>query len=243
MNKLQLPNVTLLGIDCVDTSRLQEAMDISQSNISFGSSKLLTDLPVDDKRRVEIPHIGSTEEYSSFCIKDLYKYVETDFVLIIQYDGFVLNADSWDPEFLKYDYIGSPWLVTDILITKYGFPQNLRGSLIVGNGGFSLRSKKFLEVSSLLANEGRLAKLHPEDNAMCVFHRSLFEDKGIKFATPEVARKFSIEGKQGPLYDKQFGFHGFKWTDIDAWISKHPEYPIAQINSKKLNMRGTIFPS
>lgn len=133
----------MLGIDCVDVPRLQEAMDISQLNISFGSSKLLTSLPTNDSRRVEISHIGSAEEYSNFCIKDLYKYVDTEFVLIVQHDGFVLNANSWEPEFQKYDYIGVPWFVNDILIKKYGFPENLRGAFIVGNGGFSFRTRNY----------------------------------------------------------------------------------------------------
>ena len=35
----------------------------------------------------------------------LASYIETDFVLIVQYDGFVLHAQAWDDDFLNYDYI------------------------------------------------------------------------------------------------------------------------------------------
>ena len=67
--------------------------------------KLLTSLPTDDSRKIEISHIGSTESYSEFCIRDLVKYVDTDFVLIVQHDGFVLNPNSWNDKFFDYDYI------------------------------------------------------------------------------------------------------------------------------------------
>lgn len=57
--KLNLPNITLLGIDCVNVERLQAAMDVCEKDIQFGAAKLLNSLPSTDKRRVEIPHIAS----------------------------------------------------------------------------------------------------------------------------------------------------------------------------------------
>jgi predicted nucleotidyltransferase len=225
MDKIKLPNVTLLGIDCVNIERLVSAMDVSESGIEFGAVKLLTSLPTEDKRKVEIPHIGSIEEFSRFCIEDLHKYVDTDYVLLVQYDGFILNPESWTDEFLKYNYIGAPWFVAEWSVRDFGFPVDLLGTLIVGNGGFSLRSKKFLETSARLAQEGRIPKMNPEDVAMCVWYRSEFEKEGIKFAPPEIASQFSIEGTDH-TYNKQFGFHGFTWTDIDVWIQEHPEYPV-----------------
>lgn len=225
MNKLNLTNVTLLGIDCVNVARLTSAIDVSESGIEFGVVKILTSLPTEDKRKVEIPHIGSIEEYSRFCIEELHKYVDTDYVLLVQYDGFVLNPESWKDQFLNYDYIGAPWLVAEWSVRDFGFPPDSIGSLIVGNGGFSLRSKKFLEVSAKLAREGKLPKMNPEDVAMCVWYREEFEKEDINFAPAELAAHFSIEGT-GHTYNKQFGFHGFTWTDIDVWINEHPEYPV-----------------
>lgn len=83
-------------------------------------------------------------------IKELNKYIETSYVLIIQYDGFILNPDAWTDEFLEYDYIGAPWWYTD--------------DCNVGNGGFSLRSKKLLEI---LANDDSILETHPEDHHIC----------------------------------------------------------------------------
>ncbi len=221
--KVTLENVTLLGIDCVNVERLTDAMDLSEKGISFAHSKLLTSLPSRDPRLVQIPRIGTIKQYSDFCISELYKYVETDYVLIVQYDGFILNPARWNTSFLDYDYIGAPWLVHDWSIKKFGFPESLRGTRIVGNGGFCIRSKKFLEVSARLFAEGKIQRTDPEDVALCFWYKELCEKEGIVFAPPHIATQFSIEGEED-TYTDQFGFHGFAWTNIDAWIDAHPEH-------------------
>lgn len=225
----KLPKVTLIGIDCINVERTQKALDISSREIEFAEVKLLTSLLTTDTRKVQIPQINSVEAFSKFCICDLVNYVTTDFVLLVQYDGFILNPNSWTDEFLEYDYIGAPWFIHDeFWFTEYNFPRELQDTIVVGNGGFSLRSKKFLETSKQLADEGLFKKYHPEDLVMCVWDRKLMEDNGIKFASPEIAEKFSIEG-QDHVYGRQFGFHNLKWTDISKWIKENPEWDIKQI--------------
>lgn len=220
--KIQLNNITLLGIDCINPSRLQKVMDLCEEKIAFAESKILSSDYIDDTRLVKINKISSYEDFSKFCLCDLKKYVDTEFVLLVQWDGFILNPNSWTNDFLDYDYIGSPWVVKDWSINDFDFPEELRGQLVVGNGGFCIRSKKFLEVSSMLYDSGHIKRIHPEDIAISVWYRKLFENKGIKFAPPEVAKKFSIEGGDY-TYTDQFGFHGF-YTNIDRWIELHPDY-------------------
>ncbi len=235
--KLKLPNVTLLGVDCVNVERLQRAMDVCQKDIDFGAVKLLTSLPTDDKHLVKIPHIGSVQEYSRFCVEELVKYVDTDYVLLVQYDGFILNPSAWADEFLKYDYIGAPWLVANWSIRDFNFPTHLLGTEVVGNGGFSLRSKKFLEVSAKLMREGKIPQIHPEDVSLCVWHKDLLDAEGVLIAPVELARRFSIEkDDDADVYDTQFGFHGFSWTNIDTWIDKHPEYPLIVDDYRKARL-------
>lgn len=231
--KKYLSNVTLMAIDCVDVKRAQKALDISSQQIDFANIKLLTSLPTKDPRKIKIPHINSLESFSEFCVKYLHKYVDTDYVLLVQYDGFVLNPDSWEDEFLKYDYIGAPWLVADWSVRDFDFPESLRGTRVVGNGGFSLRSKKFLNVSARLAEAGALKKYHPEDVVLCVLDRDKVEKAGIEFAPPDPASRFSIEGDDS-IYKKQFGFHGLKWTDITEWIDKNPQWNIKQTPKNKV---------
>lgn len=204
MDTINLDNVTLLGVDCVDIDRLIYAADISQKYIKFKDVKLLTHLESDDNRIVKIPKISSIEAYSEFMIRQLNAYVDTDFVLVIQYDGFVLNPEYWNPDFLHFDYIGAP--------TKWG----------MGNGGFSLRSKKLLKI---LAEDSHIQIFHPEDYHICRTYKTYLEHKGIKFATREVAHQFSIESG---IWDTQFGYHNANiasW-DIDLYSdpAKHKSY-------------------
>lgn len=131
---------------------------------------------------------SSAEEYSFFMANGKLK-IETDFVLIAQMDGFIINPSAWSDDFLKYDYIGAPW------------PDG-----IVGNGGFCLRSKKLLDalkdISKIFSDE----RYHPEDLYICKTKRNLLETEyGIKFAPFEVANRFSVENRP---YMGQFGFHG-----------------------------------
>jgi ASC-1-like (ASCH) protein len=205
-----LPNVTLIGVDCVDLKRLQLAAEISTKEISFGAVKLLSSIKSNDPRVVSIKPIKSAKEYSDFCIKDLYKYIDTEFALIFQYDGFVTNASAWSDEFLKYDYIGSNWYHL--------------GDLHVGNGGFSLRSKKLIDW--LGQNWKKIdVRIHPEDVFICKFARPYLEQEGMRFAPEEVAAKFAMEGTEYcVVWNGQFGVHGTGYTDISKWIISHPEY-------------------
>jgi hypothetical protein len=205
-----ISNVTLIGVDCVDLERLKLAADISTKEISFGKVKLLSSIPSDDPRVVKIPPIKSIKEYSDFMIKELDKYIDTDFALVFQYDGFVLNASAWSEDFLKYDYIGSPWYHL--------------GDTHVGNGGFSLRSKK---LTNWLANNWKKVnvKIHPEDIFISKFARPFIEKEGMKFAPEDIAKKFSMEGtERSVVWNGEFGFHEISYTDISKWLVNHPEY-------------------
>ena len=226
VNMKNLPSVTLLIIDCLDVKRAQLALDISCLEVSFGAVKLLTSLPTDDVRAVPIEPINSIEAYSRFCLLDLYRYVETSHVLIVQHDGFILNPSAWRDDFLNYDYIGAPILVGDWAKERHDIPDSLVGSLVVGNGGFSLRSKKLLELTAELGQAGNFILTEPEDWAMCCTERAKLEAAGIAFAPVPVAEAFSFEGRSAEYfrYQSSFGFHSLKWTDISLWLDAHPEY-------------------
>lgn len=178
---ISLPNVTLIGVDS-NKDRLQIAIEKCKENIQFAA---VVNLTLD---------IRSKEQYSEFCIKELYKYVNTAYLLICQYDGFVHNWKAWDNRYLDYDYIGAPWYYND--------------GMSVGNGGFSLRSRRLMEI---LATDETITILHPEDHHICRTYRPYLEQKyGIKFAPIELAEKFSFEGYRQPdkFLDRQFGRHG-----------------------------------
>jgi hypothetical protein len=192
--KPNLNNVTLVCIDCVSYGEAISALRKSLYQCDFAKAIFLTDIkaynPNFPFEIIKIGKIGSKEEYSRFVIKELYKHIETDYVLLIQHDGYVLNGESWDDEFFKYDYIGAPWLYTD--------GKN------VGNGGFSFRSRKLLTV---LGQDDFIQATDPEDQAIGRLYRDyLIKTHGIEFAPEALADKFSFELRE-PIC-KTFGFHG-----------------------------------
>jgi hypothetical protein len=212
--KRNLKNVTLIGVDCLDIERLKLAADICQKYFDFGSVKLLTSMPDSDSRVIPIDPITSREQYSQFCIKKMVDYIDTEFVLIIQYDGFILNPNAWTDEFFDYDYIGAPWWYDD--------------GMNVGNGGFSLRSKKLLDI---IKNADFITEYEPEDHHICRTYYKELKALGVTYAPQDVAEKFSKEGLSknkkpncNNVWSNEFGFHGLRNTDISNWLKANPEY-------------------
>lgn len=192
--KIQLPSVTLFGIDSHDVKGINKAAEISRRHIEYCAVNIITqDLFKKNGSREE-----RRKDYSRFMIKELNKHFNTSHVLTIHSDGYVVNPYAWDDSWLQYDYIGATWLYKD--------------GMNVGNGGFSLRSKKICDI--LADSDLSGGHFHPEDYHICRTYRPALERLGIKFAPEEVANKFSIEAygaaaiPHGNAYSGQFGFHG-----------------------------------
>lgn len=205
---ISLPDVTLFGIDSHDIMGIERAAAISRRDIEFGAVKIIT-----DNLFKATQHEARRKEYSKFMLKELTKHFTTSHVLTIHADGYVLNWKAWDKDFLNYDYIGATWSYKD--------------NMNVGNGGFSLRSKKLCDI--LAKNHIDEDLMHPEDGCICrTFRKSLEDNFGIRFAPEDVANRFSIEaygavGFMPPanVYTGQFGFHG---RSVDFRGSSIPDY-------------------
>ena len=162
------------------------------------------------------------------CLRVIPRVVATDFTLVVQWDGFAVNAEAWDRRFFRYDYVGACWL------WMWGGSRfsHWRGP-IVGNGGFSLRSRRLFDAllkidlkwrpeewqadpridqPEFFVTGANNAKHIPEDLIISLWYRKTLETEfGIKFCPPRLANKFSVEspGKftRGWL-GRSFGFHG-----------------------------------
>ena len=190
-----LDTVTLLGMDSINIHRLTQAALKCNQNIRFKAVKLLGNLDIPEMGYYRIPPLKCIEDYSKFVMKELYKYVDTEHVLIIHHDGYIVNPSAWNSEWLSYDYIGAPWSDR---------PQER----CVGNGGFCLRSRRLLEI---IATDPFITEFHPEDKIICRTYGEYLESKYfIKFAPKTDADKFSTEGwtKNQKQYNGEFGFHG-----------------------------------
>jgi hypothetical protein len=208
----------------INQDSAHDALLKSQVGIRFPSVKFLshkqpknlnqlTEFIKIDELRLRSPGV---DDYSHFMIYDLWRFVETEFCLIVQADGYVINPQSWNDIFLEYDYIGAPWpLQNSAYIDPFGKQQR------VGNGGFSLRSRKLLEVPRYhsvpwdVANDSTYQTFESgtlnEDGNICVHNRHIFEKAGCKFAPVEIAVQFSQEL---PIPESKgvqpFGFHRYK---------------------------------
>jgi hypothetical protein len=194
---LYLDNVTLFGLDTINYEGLLEAAKLSKRHIHFNNVILLGPQDVDVK---------SGADYSRFMLGALPGLIHTEYVLVIQADGYVLNPDAWDADFMNYDYVGAPW----------PYPER-----DVGNGGFSLRSSKFIQVAHYIYEGDSKPEFHPEDNYSCRIQYDKMIDLGIKFAPAILAKKFSMEGnpKYGFKWNGQFGFHNNRITDISDYAN------------------------
>jgi hypothetical protein len=202
MARLQLPTVTLCSAASINVAATLEALRASLDRVEFAECLFFTDLPAEEVtdpriRVVPITRISSSRAYSRFILEDLAIHIATPHVLVIQWDGFVTDPAAWREEFLHFDYIGAVW------------PQFGDGDQ-VGNGGFSLRSRRLLEA----CRDAAFQAGHPEDVAICRTNRRMLEERhAIHFARPDTAGCFSFE--RLPPAGPTFGFHGvFNMVDV-----------------------------
>ena len=213
---MKLSNVTLV---CVEGTTKEEniknaydALQVSSRNIDFAECVLISPHNHIENSKIRYHQISPFTwlGYNQFIVHELYNYINTNYCIIVQSDGFILNSNLWTDKFLNYDYIGHTW-------DFFRYPFQIKGVLPeivarkgiaglnrVGNGGFSLRSKKLLELSKDIVPKCQ----GPEDAFICNDNYDYFVSNGIKFAPVEIADKFSKD--YGDYKNDTFGFHGNK---------------------------------
>lgn len=228
---INLNEVTLVSLAAINYDKTIEAFIYSQIGIKFGDSKLITPDKPDHLpssiRWEQCPPLRlrseGIDDYSHYFIYNMWEHIQTEYALVIQADGYVINPKKWRSDFLEFDYIGAPWQKTKrSYIDPFGNHQR------VGNGGFSLRSKKLLTTPNFLdipwdVNKSPYnhmdAKSLAEDGNICVHNKHLFESNGCKFAPIEIAVHFSQEL---PVKEARgitpFGFH--KYLPRKSWIKQ-----------------------
>lgn len=195
---LDLSNCTLIAMTSLDYEGHHQALEYSKRGIKWGAVKLITSVPM-----------NSLDEYSKAMIYHLRDFVDTEYCVTIQNDGFIVNPESWNPDWFNYDYIGAPWpLPTDDY--SYRTPD---GEIIrVGNGAVSFRSRKILDMPYELEFAWRSYFGNcNEDGFLTCHNRRLLQHFGVKFAPLEVAKWFSREHEipENQDVDKPFGFHKY----------------------------------
>lgn len=209
MEKLNLKNITAI---CIDGRNLTKE-DINHHEIlakhmlgiaNYGGFKMFMscDLKITgaEVNILEDQYRGYVG-YSSFCIRELYKHIDTDYCLLYHSDSFITNPELWSEDFLKYDYIGAPWPL------YMGWPTFGHQ---VGNGGFSIRTKKLHEFIKNFHHSSE-----NEDTFIVGTHYNDLIQNGFTIAPLDVATRFSIENPMDENHniDTTFGFHAKNLLD------------------------------
>jgi hypothetical protein len=140
---------------------------------------------------------------------------------LVQYDGFILNPNNWSNDFLNYDYIGC----ADINREETLVDKN--DDRLVGNGGFSLRSKKLLEVLQKSENI-KTDTEYGEDYMISFLYRDFLKENGISFAQKDVADRFATNTSISKTLSQNitsFGFHGL-CIDLIYFLKVNPEFKV-----------------
>ena len=219
---------------CIDTRdvNLAVAAAARMREAGVGNIKILTDEDgVAIARRADfnataIQKLETIDAYSKFMIEQVHEHVTSDHFLIFQWDGFIINPHLWWDGFVEYDYIGAPW------------PQPYRPApdLKVGNGGFSLRSRR---LSTTLPQLNAAYRGEPEDVFIANQIQSNPNLGQFSLAPAQIARHFSVEHQSYlPPTDKDdsipktgtFGFHG--WFNFHMAFTDQPliDYVNAQMD-------------
>ena len=104
---IELPNVTLFCISSDNVEGALYALNKSMEGINFGAVKLITHEEPDNlPEGIEFSkcyEITSIHDYNYYCIYNLTRHIDTDYCLLVQPDGFVINPDKWDDDWYNYE--------------------------------------------------------------------------------------------------------------------------------------------
>ena len=225
MSRESFEKITLVSVTGLPDARgATLALRHSQAQMP-GARALLCSPKAPDDLAPGIEHLPiaplNYHEYSWFMMFALWRVVQTEFALVVQEDGWVVNAANWSDEFLGCDYIGAPIHLAKIDAPQATYWRNRfewadelgkPGHVVtpIQNGGFSLRSRRFMralvdhphirvEIPPPDAVGGEPLRMHWDHNALLEdvqlsgVLRPALEAVGMRFAPLELARAFAIE--------------------------------------------------
>jgi hypothetical protein len=228
---LKLENITLVAVTSVKIDAHVKALEYSCKDIMFGAVKLISDIKpeylpnyIKHEKIDTLTHPigenlgGGKDQWNYFMVYKLGSFIETDYAIIIHHDGFVVNASSWDEEFLNYDYIGSPWFLPR---DNFSY-RDINGEIIRVGNSVGLRSKRLMDLPSKIDMEWKsFHNYWNEDGFISVNNRHIFIEHGMKFADLNVGKKFSHGCMIPEVIDdaikgiKPFMFHRYDGTNAN----------------------------
>ena len=112
-------------------------------------------------------------------------------MILIHWDGWIVNPSCWRDEFLQYDYIGAPWWYDD--------------GLNVGNGN-AIRSMRLMRFLQQNTAEFPLTT-YKEDDLISRTYRPMLQRHDFKWPPETLASQFSFECTRPSWSSRHFMFH------------------------------------
>ena len=213
MEKIKLPNVTLAAMTSVNVYETVKALEYSMRGIEFGEVLLISHkkpfyLPKSIKFKYT-SKLTNIDDFNYRMVYELADYIDTDYVLTVHHDGYIVHPEKWRDEFLDYDYIGSPWPApneTNLFRDINGNPARVGNSV-------GIRSKRLLEFPRKAKLEWTRDEqgLFNEDVFLCCRHKHEIEAAGMRFAPLDLAKYFGHEMPVPEIEDVDAPFLFHKW--------------------------------
>ncbi len=196
---LRLPNVTLFTVETRAHELARLAIEDCLRVAEFGDVIIYTDnrskLSIPGAHHLKVEDYGSKVEAVNFMYFEAPKAVVTPYMLFVEWDSGIFDPSKWTDNFLKYDYLGAPWGYLD--------------GMSVGNGGFSLKSKRISDF--FIANREKCPIPDAAgDTAFCRTHRPFMEKEGFCWAPEELALDFAFECVKASETSRHFGYHAMR---------------------------------
>jgi hypothetical protein len=193
MPKRKISDCTLMVADTYNYGGAVASLKKCLEKCEFDKVVFFTNIPIDLSKDgitvIQIPSLKGKDGYSHFILKEAYKHITTDFVLVVQHDSWILDETQFDERLYNYDYCGALWLEQD--------------GLANGNGGFSFRSYALMYA---VGTDELINATTPEDVALCrVYRRYLEKNYNLKWTPDDMCEQFSFELRCPAK--PTFGFH------------------------------------
>lgn len=210
---LRLPDVTLIVVETRAHELCRRTLNDCMSKVLFGDVLIYTDKPESMKplcgqaRFAPVTDWPDKKAAGNFYYTDAAGPIKTGFALLMEWDAGIIDPTSWTDKFYDYDFIGAPW--------PWSRDDHPRDKMDVGNGGFSLWSKRLVDY--VIAHRRDIPMYTDIDISRT--HRRFIEKAGFRYADYDLAEQFAFEGWNGKgLADlpdgPSFGYHGvFNWPN------------------------------
>lgn len=205
----KLPDVTLLAISSDRVESNVKALEHSMKLMEFGAVKFLSHrkpeyLP-EGIQFEECAELKCIRDFDYYAFKELGKHVTTSHALMIQDHAYLLHTDVWRDEFLNFDFCGALWEPRMEFLSPSSFTLAR-----LGNGGFSLRSKRIMDLPKkldlpLVEDRGYTN----DDGQINVYWRKTMLENGIVYPEPWEIADFAYENDtpENLEIEKYLGFH------------------------------------